>query len=252
MTDRRRRVDVDHDQRLLEGRGAGDDLALLVDDERVTVEDELVLAADGVHERDPGDVVAGADAEHLLALPPFAEMERRGRDVGDDVCASEREVGGRRARLPDVLADRGADECLAKGEEDEFLPGLEVPVLVENAVVRKEALVVDSFNLAVGEHGAAVEEVAIEVGGAEQCGDARRLCGDQGEAPLCCLEEAGPQQQVFRRIARDRELGQEYEVGLRVARALDPGEDSLPVPVEVADDRVHLREGKAHEASDGG
>ena len=37
---------------------------------------------------------------------PLPEMERRGRDVGDDVCAGEGEVGSGRPGLPDVFADR--------------------------------------------------------------------------------------------------------------------------------------------------
>src|SRR5919198_886 len=94
-------------------RPARDDAALLVEDEAVPVEDELVLRADGVHERDPAGVVSRAGGEHLLALGALAEVEGRGGDVGDDVRAGEREVRRGRPRLPDVLADRRSDERLA-------------------------------------------------------------------------------------------------------------------------------------------
>ena len=87
------------------------------------VEDELVLAPDGVHERDPADVVARAHGEHLLSLPPLAEVEGRGRDVRDHVRPGEREVGRRRARLPDVLADRRPDERLTEPEQESSRPG---------------------------------------------------------------------------------------------------------------------------------
>ena len=46
--DRDRRLDVDDEQRLLEARRAGEHLAVVVEHDRVAVEDELVLAADGV------------------------------------------------------------------------------------------------------------------------------------------------------------------------------------------------------------
>ena len=59
-----------------------------------------------VAEGDEARVVARADAEHLLALAVLADVERRGGDVDDELRAGEREVGRRRAGLPDVLADR--------------------------------------------------------------------------------------------------------------------------------------------------
>ena len=110
-SDRLGRVDVDDEQRLLEAGRAGDHLALVVEHERVAVEDQLVLAADRVAERDEARVVARARDEHLLALAVLADVERRGGDVGDELRAGEREVGRGRAGLPDVLADRRPDEA---------------------------------------------------------------------------------------------------------------------------------------------
>ena len=56
----------------------------------------------------------------------------------------------------------------------------------------------------------------------------------------------GPQQQVLGRIAGDRELREDDEVGgvrLGLGEAL---EDQLPVPVEIADDRVDLGQCEPH------
>ena len=61
-------VDGRERQRLGELRRAGEHAALVVDDHRVAVEDQLVLAADEVAERDRGQVVARALGEHPLAL----------------------------------------------------------------------------------------------------------------------------------------------------------------------------------------
>ncbi len=132
---RRRRIDIDDEQRFFESRGAGDHLALVVEHDRVPVEDELVLAAGHVAERDERRVVARAGGEHLLPLAVLADVERRRRHVHEQLRAGQREVGRRRSGLPHVLADRHADECLAEPQQHEVATGREVPVLVEHAVV---------------------------------------------------------------------------------------------------------------------
>ena len=68
-------VALDDEQRLLEPGRAGDDLSVGVEDERVPVEDELVLSADGIAEDDRAAVCACALGEHRLAL---AVLGRRG------------------------------------------------------------------------------------------------------------------------------------------------------------------------------
>ena len=112
--DRLGRIDVDDEQRLLEPRRAGDHLALVVQHHGVPVEDELVLSADEVAERDVDRVVSGARDEHLLAVFGLAHVERRRAEVDEQRRAREREVGSRWARLPDVLADGQADEHVAE------------------------------------------------------------------------------------------------------------------------------------------
>ena len=152
--DRRRRVDVDDEQRLLERGPARHDLAVLVEHEAVAVEDELVLGADRVHERDPARVVARARGQHLLALERPCRVERRRGDVRDDVRARQREIGRGRPRLPDVLADSRPDERVPAAEEHEAATGLEVTVLVEDAVVGQEVLRVHRLRTSPSTHTA--------------------------------------------------------------------------------------------------
>ena len=105
------------------------------------------------------------------ALPTWnGDADRFTRSCG----AREREIGRRRAGLPDVLADREPDETLAEAQEDEVATLREVAVLVEDAVVRQEVLAVDGPHLAVGAHGARVREVAVEPGRADERDDVRR------------------------------------------------------------------------------
>ena len=76
-----RSVEVDDGAGLLELREPGDEVALVVDDERTAVEDELVLAADLVHVDDGGVGVLGAGGDHALALDPARpEVRRRVED----------------------------------------------------------------------------------------------------------------------------------------------------------------------------
>ena len=210
-------IDVDDEQLLLEPGGAREHRALVVEHDRVAVEDQLVLAADGIAERHEAGVVERTHAQHLLALAVLAHVERRCGDVRDQLCAAEREVGGRRSRLPDVLADRRADAHVAEAQQEEVVAGREVAVLVEDPVVRQVPLAVDAAHLAVGEHEARVVEVGVEVRGADEHGDVvRRLC-DLVDRPPRRAHEPRPEQQVLGRVAGDHELGEEDQVGPGVA-----------------------------------
>ena len=62
-----------------------------------------------VAEQDRRQVVARALDEHPLALRALAGVVGRGRQVHDHLRAGQRLGGGRRPRLPDVLADREPD-----------------------------------------------------------------------------------------------------------------------------------------------
>ena len=130
-----RRIDVHEEQALLESGCASEHRSLVVEDERVPVEDQLVLPADGVAERQEDRVVARPRHQHLLALAVAANMERRRGNVGDELGARERKIRRGRSRLPDVLADRRADQCPTVLEEEEIVAGREVAILVEDAVV---------------------------------------------------------------------------------------------------------------------
>ena len=212
----------------------------------MAVEEELVLAADEVAEREVGGVVACPRHQHLLAVLRLADVVRRGGEVDEQLGARQGEVGRGRARLPDVLADRRPDQGLAEPQQQQLAAGREVAVLVEDAVVRQVALAVEALDLAVGADGAGVEEIAVEPGRADERRQPGARLRDLAQRLLRRADERRAQQQVLGRVAGDRELGEEDELRACRARVRQTGENALAVAVQVADDSVDLGESKPH------
>ena len=206
------RLDVRDEQVLLEAGRTSDDLARVVEDDRVAVEDELVLPADEVAEGEERGRVPRARDEHLLAILGLPDVEGRGGEVDDELRSRQRQVGRRRPRLPDVLADRRPDEDVSDPDEDELAPLEEVAVLVEDAVVRQEVLAVDGLHTAVGADRARVREVAVEPGRPDERDDARRGARDLLQRLAGRVDEAGAEQEILGRIAGDRELREDDEI----------------------------------------
>ncbi len=59
----------------------------------------------------------------------------------------------------------------------------------------------------------------------------------------------GRSSRVLGRIAGDRELREEHEVGARVPRLVEPGRDPVGIAGEVADDAVQLGKSESHPTS---
>src|SRR6266545_1100070 len=239
-------LDVCEQQRLLESGSACDDPSLVVEDDRVPVEDQLVLPADGVTESDETGVVARSRDEHLITLAIAADVEGRRGDVHEQLRAGERQIGRRRSRLPHVLADGRADERLPVLEQDQVAARREVTVLVEDAVIRQKALAVHGLDLAARADVAGVVEVAVETGSAHEDRGSARLACDALDRVLRSADEPGSEQQIFRGIAGDCELRKDDKVGAVGLRLGEPAQDQLAVPIEVADDRVDLGKRQAH------
>ena len=119
-------------------------------------------------------------------------------------------------------------------------PGAEVARLVEDPVVGQEALAVDGLDAAVGHDRRRVVAVAVPLREA----DHRDAGPHRGRDPVERLarrgREGGPQQQVLRRVAGDRELRDERDVGAGLGGVGEGRRDQRGVAVDVADDRVQL------------
>src|SRR5581483_8847415 len=131
----------------------------------------------------------------------------------------------------------------------EVAAGGEVPILVEDAVVRQEALAVDVPDVAVGEDEARVVEIRVEVRCADERRDAAGRRGDLLHGGARCANEARAEQEVLGWVARDGELREEDEVGALAACAAEPVDDLQGVACEVTDDAVDLCECEPHASS---
>ena len=148
-------------------------------------------------------------------------MVRRRGQVHDHARAGERLVGERRAGLPDVLADRQADGDAVDRDRRAALARLEVAQLVEDAVVGQVQLAVAGLDRAVGEDRRRVVDVLGPLGIADDGDDPVRLLAKALEGGARVGEEVLLEQQVLRRIAGQRELGEADELRARVARGAD-------------------------------
>src|SRR5207248_3100035 len=129
--------------------------------------------------------------------------------------------------------------------------GGEVALLVEDGRVREDVLAVHPVNLAVRADRGGVVGVAFEKRKAEHRHRPARAGGDLLQALRRLGDEGGPQEEIFGRIARDRELGERDEVAGVGVGPLVRLDDARRVALEVTDDEVQLREAnpKARHAS---
>ena len=142
--------------------------------------------------------------------------------------------------IPDVLANGDAHFCAENFHRRVAGGRLEVAVLVEHVVSRQQRLVADGADLAVLQHGGGVLRRAAGVGfvGGGVAHDGDRLAAALGQALeslLILAEERRLGQQVARRIAAHRQLGQHNQLRAGLVGAEPRVGDLVRVPAEVAD-----------------
>ena len=239
-------VDVDDEQVFLELPGAGDETPALVEQHRRAVEDELVLAADEVHVEQRNRRVGRTRREHRLPFPDPARVVGRRVDVHDELGATGRLGGDRAVRAPRVFTDRHRDPNPGHHEERTVDGGRrEVALLVEHRVVGQQVLVVDAEHVSVRTDRGRVVEISHRVGEAHHRGRATGARRELVEHFGGTGDERLAQQQVFGRVARERELGKGDEVAAGRLGLFVGVDDSRRVAVEIADDHVELRRSNA-------
>jgi hypothetical protein len=234
-------VEIQRQQGLFEGRCAAQYPPGAVRNEGGAVEDQLVLTPDEICIQDKDAMLARAAPDQCLALSPLAGME--GRCVDVDQNPSARLHGLQcRALLPDVFADAQADLQAQMVEHQGSRTRLKMALLVENPVVWKVLLGILADDLAITQYACDIEKASHgDQGIAQHQGDPATFGADAPQGPLDALQELGAHEQVFRRIAGQRELGKDEQINLVFSRTRCRRDHSIGIPGDIPDNEVQLR-----------
>src|SRR5215472_4757259 len=116
-----------------------------------------------------------------------------------------------RRRLPDVLAYEEPGSEAAAVDDRRLVAGVEVALLVEHLVVGELGLAMDGRDLASrNERRRVIDACAGVLGEADQDACLPELGAQLRESRLDLPAETAMEQQILRRVARERQLGIEH------------------------------------------
>ena len=132
-------------------------------------------------------------------------------------------------------------------ERRRFGPGLEVALLVEDPVIGEALLAVDPGHPAPGAHCGRVGQSLTAGCGRHEADHDRAVAGGRRhllERSHVVRHEAGFEEQVLGRVARNGELRHDAQVGPGRLGRSEGAQHLLHVPRQVAHDGVELRGGQ--------
>jgi hypothetical protein len=184
------------------------------------------------------------DGQHAFTLGKLACVIRRRIQVHHQLRASSSLLGYRTVRRPRVFADRDTHLHTSHFEQRGGSGARsEITLLVEHAIVGQQALVVDAGHLSSMTHCRRVVQIETSIDEA----DHRNAIGSGGGNLVQRLEivvhETRLQQQVFRRIARDGQLGEHRYVGAGLGSTGQRFDNARHVSLQVTDNGVELTRG---------
>ena len=149
-----------------------------------------------------------------------------------------------RLRRPDVFTDGHADLQTVQFKNSGLSARREIAHFVEHPVVGEAMLAVKRFDFTVSQQGCAVIEFAVGVQGqAHQQGDICALGRKRLQRLVDPDFQAGAQQQVFRRVARQRQFRKHHQPGAAGGRLTRRLLNPLRIAGNIADHRIDLRHG---------
>ena len=256
-------VEVGEYQRLVELRPAGQQLPVGSDDDGVTVEDKLVLAADHVDVREHGPGFAGPPLAQLKPHIVLVPLVRRGVRHHQQPGPGRSRHRHRAAVLPQVLADGNGDvhRLAALGRKPEYrqrAAGHEVAELVEYAVVGQVMLCGGDRHLAAVQHGGRVQRRArrhansrlLASAAVQVTGDDRdavqslpgELPGEVMQRANRSIHERPAQRQVLDWIAGQHHFGEDDDPGALLGGPHRPFEHLIAIARQVPYGGVDLSE----------
>ncbi len=202
----------------------------------MTVEDQIVVAADLVDEQKGSAMSTDVPLDQLEPPRGLRQFERAGRDVDKRVDAGLRQqrhrigkrarrdvVGGRFIAPPGVLADVQPEPPPGNPHRRDPIGGAEITLLVEDVVIGQEHLVDGRRDASVLEHTGGVGDAATGnfamAGMPDDHGQPLRQAGGQlVDRSVAGGDKPFPQQQILGGIPAHEQLGGDEQVGPRGAR----------------------------------
>jgi len=229
-----------------------------VDDDRVAVEDQIVLTADQVdvgYDRVGLDGAPGDQRQPHFVLVPF---EGRAVDHDEQAGIGLQHPVDRAAVAPEVLADHQGDIGPADAQHEQFVPGNEDAVFVEHRVVGQMVLRVPGHDTPVLHHARHIlGDGGRRVAGAQFARRVRsvRVPDDHRKRAETLVgqtrrerdrrrtggaQEAGTGRQVLDRVPGQRHLTDREQIGSGGGSGTRGNQDLLGVAGEVSDRGVCL------------
>ncbi len=146
---------------------------------------------------------------------------------------------------PNILTDRNTDAYTAKDNRSRHRTGREYPLFVENPVIRQIDLEPHGFDPTFAKQGIGIVEPALlDPGQSNQHGwtaiggfSRQRLAG-----AAAGLLKSRLQDQIFRRIASQKQFREHHEIGIRASCLLACPADPRRIAGDVADNAAYLGE----------
>ena len=146
--------------------------------------------------------------------------------------------------LPRVFADLNADFGAEGVKGERFATSVENALFVEDAIVRQKHFAVDADDLAFMKNNGGV--IAAGAVGERRADHGKNLSRQFVRQPLdlfvAVLNELRAQNEIFRRIAAERQFRKNNQLRAVSGRAFGGGDDAVRIFLERPDGRVHLNE----------
>lgn len=215
---------------------------------RGAIEHQCILPAHDVEIGNGCPALACAFGQQCIALRMLAAFVWRGVGHQHQFGAGLHGVGQRLGE-PEVFADHHAH--LHALDRDHAVLAIrvhvEITTLVEHRIVRQFALSVGGFDAPIAQHaGGVIDHAAGALWPADHRHDTARGSRNPCQRLFAVRKKPGTQQQIFRRITADRQLGKQHDVGLElIARRCDVLDDAVGILRHAADREVELGHGDA-------
>ena len=239
-------IQVGHQQRLFKLGAVRHQLTTWPEDGAVAIEDQLVLSAHGVQVGHVELVVGSTGGDHPATEVAFAHMVGRGVDINHEIGPSVPLHCSGAGWVPDVFADVQTYAHAVDDEDGAFFTLLEVPLLVEHAVVGQVDLVIDAYDFPVVSEGTGVVDVVTGIDEAYGHGHIfRGGCCYAAHSFDVGLYEGGLEKEVFRWVASDGQLRKGDKVDRQLLGLLHVLQGLGDVALQVANGEVYLGQSQA-------